>query len=179
MPESGKEREIIGGLLEDAAAAFDRGGIAKAKALYSGILRLNPNDPTALRRLAAIEINAGEAQSALELLQRVSTAATIDATLCHEIATALRLSGDTKGFRLALEAALRIDANYAPAIYDIAVFYQQEKKSGRGRTLGPRQRHRRPGRSTHLFESRDDLSHLGISNAGAVVSRPRCCTRAR
>ena len=64
MPESGKEREIIGGLLEDAAAAFDRGGIAKAKALYSGILRLNPNDSTALRRLAAIEINAGEAQSA-------------------------------------------------------------------------------------------------------------------
>ena len=30
-------------------------------------------------------------------------------------------------FRLALEAALRIDANYAPAIYDIAVLYQQEK----------------------------------------------------
>lgn len=127
MPESGKEREIIGGLLEDAAAAFDRGGIAKAKALYSGILRLNPNDPTALRRLAAIDINAGEAHSALELLQRASTAATVDASLCHEIATALRLSGDTKGFRLALEAALRIDANYAPAIYDIAVLYQQEK----------------------------------------------------
>lgn len=127
MPESGKESEIIGGLLEDAAAAFDRGGIAKAKALYSGILRLNPADPTALRRLAEIEINAGDPQRALELLQRAAAATTVDASLCHGIATALRLTGDAKGFRLALQAALRVDANYPPAVYDMAVLYQQDK----------------------------------------------------
>jgi tetratricopeptide (TPR) repeat protein len=127
MPESGKEREIIGGLLEDAAAAFERGAVAKAKALYSGILRLQPDDTTALRRLAEIEINGGDPRYALDLFQRASAAATLDASLCHGIATALRLMGDTNGFRLALNAALRINVNYPPAVYDIAVLHQQNK----------------------------------------------------
>lgn len=127
MPESGKEREIIGGLLEDAAAAFERGAVAKAKTLYSGILRLQPNETTALRRLAEIELNGGDPRYALDLFQQASAVATLDASLCHGIATALRLMGDTNGFRLALNAALRINVNYPPAVYDIAVLHQQSK----------------------------------------------------
>src|SRR5688500_9735220 len=109
MPESGKEREIIGGLLEDAAAAFNRGAIGKAKALYSGILRRQPDDPAALRCLAELEINGGDPAAALALFQRASAVSTLDARLCYGMATALRLMGNAKGFRLALEAALRIN----------------------------------------------------------------------
>jgi len=131
MPESGKEREIIGGLLEDAADAFERGAVEKAKALYGGILRLHPDEPSALKRLAEIELNGGDPAFALELLQRASTTSTVDAGLCYGMATALRLMGDAKGFRLALEAALRINVNYPPAVYDIALIYQQEKDFAR------------------------------------------------
>ncbi|MGE4064731.1 MAG: tetratricopeptide repeat protein [Rhodospirillaceae bacterium] len=126
MPDSGKEREIIGGLLDDAAAAFDRGAVGKARALLSGILRLHPDDATALRRLAEIEINGGDPQVALALFKRAGDT-TLDAGLCHGIATALRLMGDGKGFRLALDAALRINVNYPPALYDLAVLHQQNK----------------------------------------------------
>jgi tetratricopeptide (TPR) repeat protein len=127
MPDSGKEREIIGGLLEDAADAFNRGALGKARALYSGILRLNPDDATALRRLAEIEINGGDPGVAVELLQRAGANSTLDAGLCHSVATALRLMGDVKGFRLALDAALRINKGYPPALYDLAVLHQQNK----------------------------------------------------
>ncbi|MGE3333860.1 MAG: tetratricopeptide repeat protein [Rhodospirillaceae bacterium] len=131
MPHSGKEREIIGGLLEDAAAAFDRGAIDKAKALYAGILRLHPDEVSALKRLAELELNAGDPTFALELFQRASAASTVDAGLCYGMATALRLMGDAKAFRLALEAALRINVNYPPAVYDMALIYQQEKDFAR------------------------------------------------
>lgn len=131
MPDSGKEREIIGGLLEDAAAAFERGAIDKAKALYSGILRLHPDETVALKRLGEMELNGGDPAFALELYQRLSTSAHVDADVCYGMATALRLMGDEKGFRLALEAALRINVNYPPAVYDIALLYQQEKNYAR------------------------------------------------
>jgi Flp pilus assembly protein TadD len=131
MPDSGKEREIIGGLLEDAAAAIDRGAVEKAKALYGGILRLHPDEPSALKRLAEIELNGGDPAFALELFQRARTTSTVDAGLCYGMATALRLIGDAKGFRLALDAALRINANYPPALYDMALIYQQEKDYAR------------------------------------------------
>ncbi len=133
MPESGKEREIIGGLLEDAAAAFERGAVDKAKALYAGILRLHPDETDALKRLAEIELNGGDPAFALELFQRASAVSTVDAGLCYGMATALRLMGDAKGFRLALEAALRINVNYPPAVYDIALIYQREKDFARAR----------------------------------------------
>lgn len=126
MPDSGKEREIIGGLLQDAAAAFDRGALGKARALLSGILRLDPDDSAALRRLAEIEMNTGNPATALSLLQRAANSG-VDAGLCHSIATALRLTGDTEGFRLALDAALRINKAYPPALYDLAVLKQQSK----------------------------------------------------
>lgn len=131
MPESGKEREIIGGLLEDAAAALDRGAVDKAKALYGGILRLHPDETAALKRLAEIELNGGDPAFALQLFQRAGATSTVDAGLCYGMATALRLMGDAKGFRLALEAALRINVNYPPAVYDIALIYQQEKDYAR------------------------------------------------
>lgn len=127
MPDSGKEREIIGGLLQDAADAFDRGAVGKARTLLTGILRLDPDDATALRRLAEIEINGGDPQVALELLQRASAKVTLDAGLCHSMATALRLMGDVAGFRLALRAALRINRGYPPALYDIGILHQQDK----------------------------------------------------
>ncbi|MGE3474607.1 MAG: tetratricopeptide repeat protein [Rhodospirillaceae bacterium] len=131
MPESGKEREIIGGLLEDAAQAYERGAVVRAKAIYSGILRLHPDEADALKRLAEIELNGGDTALALALFQRAGAVSTVDAGLCYGIATALRLMGDAKGFRLALEAALRINVNYPPALYDIAVIYQQEKDYAR------------------------------------------------
>ncbi len=127
MPDSGKEREIIGGLLEDAAAAFESGAVPKAKALYNGILRFHPEQPDALRRLAEIEINGGDPSVALELLQRGRAVAAIDAGVCYGIATALRLMGEDKGFRLALNAALRIDPRYPPALYDLAMAHQKNK----------------------------------------------------
>lgn len=127
MPDSGKEREIVEGLVQDAAAAIDRGAIVKAKALYNGILRLRPDHAVALRGLAEMELNGGDPAIAVELLQRASAAASLDAGLCYGIATALRLMGDANGFRLALQAALRINPNYPPALYDIAVLHQQSK----------------------------------------------------
>lgn len=127
MPDSGKEREIIDGLVEDAAAAEGRGAIDKAKALYGGILRLQPDHTTALRRLGDMEMNDGDPQVALNLFQRATATGAVDAGLCYGIATALRLMGDRKGFHLALRAALRINANYPPALYDLAVLHQQNK----------------------------------------------------
>lgn len=135
MPDSGKEREIIGGLLEDAAAAFDSGAVAKAKALYNGILRFHPDHPDALRRLAEMEINGGDPNIALDLLQRAAAAASIDAGICYGIATALRLKGEEKASQLALDAALRIEPTYPPALYDLAMFHQKNKRYAAAQAL--------------------------------------------
>jgi len=127
MPDLGHEREIIDGLLEDAAAALERGAMAKAKALYRGILAQHPNHPVALKQLAALEVNDGDPALAVDLFRRAGGKDNLTAELCHGMATALRLLGDMKAFRLALDAALRIDPAYAPAIYDLAQLHQQNK----------------------------------------------------
>lgn len=127
MPHLDSERDIIEGLLADAADALERGVIGKAKALYYGILAHQPRHAVALKRLAGLALNEGDPATALNYFERARAGGTQDADLCHGVASALRVMGDNKGFRLALQAALQIDPNYAPAIYDLAVFQQQRK----------------------------------------------------
>lgn len=125
MPNMPDEREIIDGLLEDAEAAIGRGATGKALALYQGILRLAPRHVGALRQLAAMEINGGDPVMAMELFERARQIEPLDPDLCHGLATALRLMGHSKEARLALKAALKIDPNHGPSLYDTALMEQQ------------------------------------------------------
>lgn len=125
MPHMTDEGEIIEGLLQDAEAALTRGSIGKARTLYHGILRLVPNHDGALRQLAAIAINAGDPMGALEFFERARNAAPLDADLCHGIATALRLTARAAESELALKAALKIDPQHGPSLYDLAMVRQQ------------------------------------------------------
>ncbi len=126
MPNMSDEREIIDGLLKDAEDALNRGALGKASSLYQGILRIEPNHIGALRQLAAMEVNRGDPAVALEFFERARQLKTDDADLCHGIATALRLMGRDSDSNVALLAALRIDPNHGPALYDQARRQQQE-----------------------------------------------------
>ncbi len=125
MPDMSDEREILEGLFSDAEAALERGAIHKASALCHGILRLAPDHAGALRQLAAIEINGGDPNVALEFFERARQLAPADPDLCHGIATALRLMGRPAESELALSAALKADPGHGPSLYDTAMMRQQ------------------------------------------------------
>src|SRR4051812_16978069 len=105
MPNS--EAEIVDGLLRDADDALARGAVAKATALYQGILALDPGQTSALRKLGALALNAGKAAAALALFERAK-AKSADADLCHAMATAFRAMNEPKAATAALNAALSI-----------------------------------------------------------------------
>ena len=128
MPNMTSEREIIDGLMGDAEAALARGGTDKARALYKGILAIDPRNVTALRQLGAIDVNGGEPARALDLFQAARDIGPVDADLCHAIATALRLLGRPGLAWSALSAALEIDPGHAPALYDRAMDQQRRGK---------------------------------------------------
>jgi Flp pilus assembly protein TadD len=125
QPNMDDERKLIDGLFSDADAALERGAVGKASALYHGILRLNPEHVDSLRQLAAIEVNGGAPEAALQLFERARQIAPPDADLCHGIATALRLTGRAAESELALKAALRIEPGHGPSLYDLAMLRQQ------------------------------------------------------
>ena len=126
MPNMCDEREIIDGLLRDAENALSRGALGKASSLYQGILRIEPDHVGALRQLGAMEANGGNPATALELFERARQLKPDDADICHAIATALRLMGRDAESNVALLAALRIDPDHGPALYDQARRQQQE-----------------------------------------------------
>ena len=126
MPSMSDEREIIDGLLQDAENALSRGAFGKASSLYRGILGIEPSHISALRQLAAMEVNQGDPAVALEFFERARQLKTDDPDLCHGIATALRLMGRHSDSNMALIATLRIDPNHGPALYDQARRQQQE-----------------------------------------------------
>ena len=67
MPKNSHEGEIIAGLLTDAEGAIAQGALAKASAVYRGILTLDPDHVVALRQLAALAIEFGDPRAAAEL----------------------------------------------------------------------------------------------------------------
>lgn len=120
------EREIIDGLFQDAEDALDRGALGKASSLYQGILHSEPDHVGALRQLAAMEVNGGDPALALTLFERARELNPDNADLCHGIATALRLMSRDSDSNMALIAALRIDPDHGPALYDQGRRQQQE-----------------------------------------------------
>ena len=134
MPNAGAEGEIIDGLLEDAEAALAEGSIARATGLYHAVLASSPDHPAALRQLGALEINRGSPENALALFERAK-AKGLDADLCHAIATAFRLINRPGLARSALGAALSIDPNHGPSLYDQALEHQRKGELDTARAL--------------------------------------------
>jgi len=161
MPNMSDEREIIDGILRDAEAALARGAAGKASILYRGVLSQHPGHSGALRQLAAIEINGGDPAKALEFFEQARQSNPLDADLCHGIATALRLMGRTKDAELALKAALKIDPNHGPALYDTAMFLQQAKKHKAASEIFLRLAAQGSGGSVAMFNRGVGLFHLG------------------
>lgn len=134
MAPAGGEAGILDGLLADAEAALAAGGAARATGLYHAVLSLQPDHPTALRQLGALEINRGSPETALALFERAK-AKGLDADLCHAIATCFRMIGRPGLARSALAAALSIDPGHAPSLYDQALEHQRRGELGPARAL--------------------------------------------
>ena len=134
MPNAGAEGEIIDGLLKDAEAALAEGAVARASGLYHAVLASSPDHPGALRQLGALEINRGRPENALALFDRAK-AKGLDADLCHAIATAFRMIGRPGLAHSALAAALSMDPNHAPTLYDQALEHQRKGDLGQARAL--------------------------------------------
>ncbi len=120
MPKNSHEGEIIAGLLTDAEGAIAQGALAKASAVYRGILTLDPDHVVALRQLAALAIEFGDPRAAAELFRHAVAQDPRDPDLYHGVGTALRLLGQEAEALLAYEGALRADPRHAPALHDRA-----------------------------------------------------------
>src|SRR5262249_44443370 len=118
MPKNNDEGEIIAGLLSDAEAAIAQGALAKAMAVYRGIVALDPDHVVPLRHLAALAIEFGDPRAAAELFRHAVAQDPRDPDLYHGIGTALRLMGQEEEALLGYEGALRVDPRHAPALYD-------------------------------------------------------------
>jgi len=159
MPNNSDEGEIIAGLLGDAEAALARGNIAKASAIYHGIQTIDPNHAVALRQLGAIAVTQGDAAAALELFNSAIRANPSDPDPYHGVGTALRLMGQIDEAILAMEGALCVDPDHAPALFDRALLLQQ-----RGDMAGAADMyHRLALRYPNHFEA--------VLNRGAVLFR--------
>ena len=71
-------------------------------------------------------MNGGNPEIALTLFQHAQQLNPNDADLCHGLATALRLMGRDSESNMALIAALRVDPDHGPSLYDQARRQQQE-----------------------------------------------------
>lgn len=134
MAPAGDEAGILDGLLKDAEGALAAGGPTRAAGLYHAVLSLSPENPAALRQLGALEINRGSPETALALFERAK-AKGLDADLCHAIATCFRMIGRPGLARSALAAALGLDPNHAPSLYDQALEHQRRGELGAARAL--------------------------------------------
>jgi uncharacterized protein HemY len=102
-------------LLHTAMIAGDDNRPADARAALERVLQLDPKQPTALRQLGELELNAGDYARAAEHLKAARAARPEDSTAAFYEGQAREKSGDWTGARDALEASLKLTPGQLPA----------------------------------------------------------------
>lgn len=102
-------------LLHTAMIASDDNRTAEARAALEKVLQLDPKQPTALRQLGELELNAGDYAKAAEHLKGAREVRPEDSTAAFYEGQAREKSGDFAGARDALEASLKLTPGQLPA----------------------------------------------------------------
>jgi choline-sulfatase len=102
-------------LLHTAMIASDDNRSTEARAALEKVLQLDPKQPTALRQLGELELNAGDFAKAAEHLKSAREVRPDDSTAAFYEGQAREKSGDWTGARDALEASLKLTPGQLPA----------------------------------------------------------------
>lgn len=102
-------------LLHTAMIASDDNRIADARAALEKVLQLDAKQPTALRQLGELELNAGDFRKAADHLKSAREVRPDDSTAAFYEGQAREKSGDFPGARDALEASLKLTPGQLPA----------------------------------------------------------------
>ncbi|MFN0207262.1 MAG: tetratricopeptide repeat protein [Planctomycetota bacterium] len=89
---------------------------AEKRSAYEKRIAINSGDASAFRALAALYREAGDGKSAVRLLEGVARAMPLDLLLKIEFAESKELASDRKGAMSAAEDALKVNANFLPAL---------------------------------------------------------------
>lgn len=102
-------------LLHRAMMASDDNRSADARTALEQVLQMDPKQPTALRQLGELELNAENYAKAAEYLKRAREVRPDDSTAAFYQGQALEKTGDLAGARDALEASLKLTPGQLPA----------------------------------------------------------------
>ena len=102
-------------LLHTAMIANDDNRTADARSALEKVLQLDPKQPTALRQLGELELNAGDFAKAADHLKAAREVRPDDSTAAFYEGQAREKSGDLAGARDALEASLKLTPGQLPA----------------------------------------------------------------
>jgi arylsulfatase A-like enzyme/Flp pilus assembly protein TadD len=102
-------------LLHTAMMASEDNRSADARTALEQVLQMDAKQPTALRQLGELELNAANYAKAAEYLKRAREVRPDDATAAFYQGQALEKTGDLAGAREAVEASLKLTPGQLPA----------------------------------------------------------------
>ena len=112
-------------LVDQAAAAYDRGEWSTAATLAEDLVKLTPDDRRALRLLARASIRLGRDQRRDALYARLGGATAMEAEDYYLFGGVISRLDDRETARECWEQGLRIDPNHAGLLFELAGLFRR------------------------------------------------------